>query len=97
MYICVCAAVTDREIRAKVAEGAHTLDDLRIDLGVALQCGTCACAAENLICETRAKMEAKMVERGAGSVVPLPTRQPAVRRTEEVEIAFEKARQLEAA
>jgi len=56
MYICVCAAVTDRAIRAKVAEGANSLDDLRIDLGVAMNCGTCSEAAENVICETRAKL-----------------------------------------
>ncbi len=56
MYICVCAAVTDRQIRAKVAEGADSLDDLRIDLGVAMNCGSCSAAAENVICETRAKL-----------------------------------------
>jgi bacterioferritin-associated ferredoxin len=53
MYICLCAAVTDRQIRAKVAEGAETLDDLRSELGVAMCCGSCSCAAEDLIAETR--------------------------------------------
>jgi bacterioferritin-associated ferredoxin len=56
MYICVCAAVTDRAIRAAVAEGANSLDDLRIDLGVAMNCGSCAQAAEHVICETMAKL-----------------------------------------
>jgi bacterioferritin-associated ferredoxin len=56
MYICVCAAVTDRAIRAAVAEGANSLDDLRIDLGVAMNCGSCAHAAEHVICETKAKL-----------------------------------------
>jgi bacterioferritin-associated ferredoxin len=56
MYICVCAAVTDRAVRAAVAEGANSLDDLRIDLGVAMNCGSCARAAEHVICETKAKL-----------------------------------------
>jgi bacterioferritin-associated ferredoxin len=57
MYICLCAAVTDRAIRAKVLEGAQTLDDLRIDLGVALACGTCASAAEGIIAEMQAQID----------------------------------------
>ena len=56
MFICVCAAVTDRAIRAAVAAGANSLDDLRIDLGVAMNCGTCARAAEHVICETQANL-----------------------------------------
>lgn len=56
MFICVCAAVTDRAIRAAVAEGANSLDDLRIDLGVAMNCGSCARAAEQVIFETKAKL-----------------------------------------
>jgi bacterioferritin-associated ferredoxin len=56
MYICVCAAVTDSAIRSAVAEGANSLDDLRIDLGVALNCGSCASAAEGLICEAKARL-----------------------------------------
>jgi bacterioferritin-associated ferredoxin len=56
MYICVCAAVSDKAIRAAVAEGANTLDDLRIDLGVAMNCGSCASAAEGVICAAKARL-----------------------------------------
>jgi bacterioferritin-associated ferredoxin len=55
MYICVCAAVSDKAILAAVAEGANSLDDLRVDLGVAMNCGCCAAAAEGIICEAKAK------------------------------------------
>ena len=42
MYVCVCQAVTDRQIRQAAAGGARTLDDLRRELGVARECGQCA-------------------------------------------------------
>ncbi|RYH61342.1 MAG: bacterioferritin [Alcaligenaceae bacterium] len=49
MYICICNAVTERQVRASVDAGATTLDDLHIDLGVASCCGRCAdTAAEYL-------------------------------------------------
>lgn len=49
MYICVCNAVTERQVRACVAEGATTLEDLQIDLGVAMCCGTCADTARSYL------------------------------------------------
>lgn len=49
MYVCVCQAVTDRQIREAAQEGARTLKDLRRDLGVTRDCGRCAsCARECL-------------------------------------------------
>jgi bacterioferritin-associated ferredoxin len=35
MYICICNAVTDREIRGAASLGCSTLTDLQRDLGVA--------------------------------------------------------------
>ena len=47
MYICLCNAITDREIRGAVALGARSLADLKSALGVATCCGRCAdCAAQ---------------------------------------------------
>ena len=49
MYVCVCQAVTDRQIREAAESGARTLKDLRRDLGVTRDCGRCAtCAHECL-------------------------------------------------
>jgi bacterioferritin-associated ferredoxin len=45
MYICVCHAVTERQVRASVDAGARTLGDLQFDLGVATCCGQCAATA----------------------------------------------------
>ena len=41
MFVCVCNAITDREIRACAELGAATVEDLREHLGVASCCGQC--------------------------------------------------------
>ncbi len=47
MYVCVCQAVTERQIHQAVRDGARTLKDLRRDLGVTSECGRCAgCARQ---------------------------------------------------
>ncbi|WZB62797.1 (2Fe-2S)-binding protein [Achromobacter xylosoxidans] len=45
MYICVCNAITERQVRASVDAGATTLADLQFELGVATCCGCCAATA----------------------------------------------------
>ncbi len=52
MYVCVCNAVTDREIRGAVALGARTLADLRQSLGVGTCCGRCEECARTLVGES---------------------------------------------
>lgn len=42
MYVCICNAITDREIKETVAAGANSLTDLKDRLGVASCCGCCA-------------------------------------------------------
>lgn len=49
MYICVCKAVTERQVKQAASEGAGSLRDLRDRLGVTEECGRCAkCALECL-------------------------------------------------
>lgn len=49
MYVCVCRAVTDRQIREAAAEGVRTMRELRLKLGVCSSCGKCGeCAKEIL-------------------------------------------------
>jgi bacterioferritin-associated ferredoxin len=54
MIVCVCRRVSDHQIREAVAEGAHSLECLQIDLGVATQCGRCADCASKVLCDARA-------------------------------------------
>ena len=42
MFICICNAITERQVKTAVAEGAQTLSDLQGQLGVASCCGCCA-------------------------------------------------------
>lgn len=53
MYVCVCQAVTDRQIRAAAENGARTLKDLRRDLGVTRDCGRCASCANACLREAQ--------------------------------------------
>ncbi|HEY0294205.1 MAG TPA: (2Fe-2S)-binding protein [Bordetella sp.] len=42
MYICICNAVTERQVRSCIDAGAASLDELQFELGVATGCGRCA-------------------------------------------------------
>jgi bacterioferritin-associated ferredoxin len=54
MYVCVCRAVTDSQIRDAVETGAGSLKDLACRLGVATRCGSCREHACALLHEARA-------------------------------------------
>jgi len=49
MYICICNAVTEREIRGAASLGCATVEDLRRDLGVGDCCGNCVSTARDLL------------------------------------------------
>ena len=41
MYVCICNAVTDKQIRAAAESGVRDLYQLQNTLGVATLCGSC--------------------------------------------------------
>ena len=49
MYICICNAVTESEIRGAVALGSKSVADLREGLGVGTCCGKCVPEAHKLL------------------------------------------------
>jgi bacterioferritin-associated ferredoxin len=51
MIVCVCKSVSDRKIRAAVAEGADTFDELQFELGVATCCGKCEPSVRDIMAE----------------------------------------------
>ena len=53
MIVCVCRRVSDHQIRQAAADGAHSLECLQFDLGVATQCGRCADCASRVLCDAR--------------------------------------------
>ena len=51
MYVCVCNAVTDRDIREAVEQGFDSMSALRRELKVGTCCGRCTDSARNLLSE----------------------------------------------
>jgi bacterioferritin-associated ferredoxin len=54
MIVCVCRRISDQQIREAAADGAHSLECLQFELGVATQCGRCADCATRVLCDARA-------------------------------------------
>lgn len=51
MYVCVCQAVTERQVREAVNQGISSMRGLREQLGVASECGRCARCAHGILKE----------------------------------------------
>ena len=49
MFVCICNAITDHQIKETIAAGASSLSDLKDQLGVATCCGCCADLATSFI------------------------------------------------
>ena len=49
MIVCVCKAVSERQIRVAVKGGASSLRDLTRDLGVGTCCGKCVPEAKSAL------------------------------------------------
>ena len=49
MYVCVCNAITDSEIRRAVSDGVTSLWGLQSELGVATGCGSCTLQAMDVL------------------------------------------------
>ena len=49
MYVCVCRAISDRQIREVVNRGAESLDEVKAYLPVAGCCGQCEDTAREII------------------------------------------------
>ena len=48
MYICLCKAITDSQIREAVSRGTTQFGQLRRELGLASQCGKCGLLAKEV-------------------------------------------------
>lgn len=49
MFVCVCKAVTDGEVRACIDDGALTVDDVGHACGAGTDCGSCQEMIEAMI------------------------------------------------
>ncbi len=53
MYVCICNAITDKQIRQAAEAGVQDLWALQKDLGVATSCGACKETAADILSEYR--------------------------------------------
>ena len=53
MYVCICNAITDKQIREAAKAGAKDLWALQHALGVGSQCGSCKDSAAEILSELR--------------------------------------------
>ncbi len=57
MYVCLCKGITERQLKAAVAEGNTEFRDLKQELGVGAQCGKCIPVALAILAEENAKTQ----------------------------------------
>ena len=55
MYVCICNAITDKQIRQAAQSGVRDLWGLQRELGVASGCGSCKEVASEILRESRQK------------------------------------------
>jgi bacterioferritin-associated ferredoxin len=77
MYVCVCQAITDRQIRDAAQRGAHTVPALQLQLPVGACCGRCIDAAQEVLDEHHAASrggtrDSAAAGRALGRSAPLP-------------------------
>jgi len=53
MYVCICNAITDKQIRQAANEGVSDLWQLQKELGVASNCGKCKQVAVEILGERK--------------------------------------------
>ncbi|HET7843621.1 MAG TPA: (2Fe-2S)-binding protein [Xanthomonadales bacterium] len=57
MYVCICNAVTDRQIREAAAKGVECLDGLACETGAGTCCGACRPLAIQVLDQARAELD----------------------------------------
>ena len=60
MYICICNAVTERQLKDCARSGVKSLDELAFHLGVGTGCGRCRECASGLLREVHAECDCAM-------------------------------------
>lgn len=53
MYVCICNAITDKQIRKAAKAGVSDIGGLQSELGVAAGCGSCEEVAAEILREER--------------------------------------------
>lgn len=62
MYVCICNAVTDKQLQEAISQGANNLRDLRHQLGVVSSCGKCGRCVQKMLQQSRQAAAAEACE-----------------------------------
>ncbi|GLR64239.1 bacterioferritin-associated ferredoxin [Marinospirillum insulare] len=54
MFVCICKGITEKQIKASVAEGASSVRDLYRELELGSQCGKCVGFAREVLTSEQA-------------------------------------------
>jgi bacterioferritin-associated ferredoxin len=76
MIVCLCANVSERELRATIADGATTMREIGRRCGAGAGCGECRSAVRECLREHRAQAVANEAERAFAND-PAPELAPA--------------------
>lgn len=49
MYVCICKAINEKQVREAVKKGYSSTEDLSARLGLGIECGRCLPAAKKII------------------------------------------------
>lgn len=63
MYVCICNAVTDKQIRKAAREGCSSLRELSGSTGCSTTCGKCARMAREILDDELQRVDAESGER----------------------------------
>jgi bacterioferritin-associated ferredoxin len=55
MYVCTCARVRERELRAAIREGAHSVESVGAACGAGIRCGLCHEQIAELIAKAKVR------------------------------------------
>lgn len=72
MYVCICQAVTEKQIERAARGGIDSLDDLREQLGVAACCGGCSDHAQAILATATPEQAPLTDSLGVGHFQPAP-------------------------
>ena len=64
MYVCICNAITERQVRECAAKGSCSVDELGSELGLGSGCGRCRECASELLQEIGRDLKAPLLAYG---------------------------------
>jgi bacterioferritin-associated ferredoxin len=69
MYICICNAVTEGQVRECAGRGCHSLDQLACETGLGVGCGRCKEFASDLLEDLQCEAQGSQLQQESAAEV----------------------------